>query len=72
MPNPNNGTFTLQLNTTQVADLMIYDAMGQLVSKQNVQPYVLQQLNISNAGVYLIAVITADGHRTTQRVIVNK
>ena len=71
-PNPNNGAFTLQLNTSTAADVMIYDALGQLVSKQKVQPHVQQQLNIATSGVYLIAVVTVDGKRTTQRVIVNR
>lgn len=72
IPNPNNGTFTLQLNTTEAADVMIYDALGQLVSTQKVQPHVQQQLNIANSGVYMISVVTADGQRSTQRVIVDK
>ena len=71
-PNPNNGNFTLQLNTKEPADVIIYDALGQLISKEKVQPNVIRQLNIAGPGVYVIMVITVDGQRTTQRVIVNK
>lgn len=72
MPNPNNGTFSLQLNSAKAADVMIYDALGQLISSEKVQPGVMQEMNISTPGIYLITVVTADGQRSTQRVIVNK
>lgn len=71
-PNPNSGTFTLQLNTTQIADVMIYDALGQLVSAQKVQGHVPSEITIEKDGVYFITVVTADGARTTKRVVVNK
>jgi hypothetical protein len=71
-PNPNNGTFALQLNTNEAADVTIYDALGQLLSARKVQPGVQEQINIESSGVYMIVVITADGWQTSQRVIVNK
>jgi hypothetical protein len=51
---------------------MIYDALGQLVSTQKVQPKVQQQITIESSGAYLLTVVTADGQRTTQRVIVTR
>lgn len=72
LPNPNNGTFLLQLNAKENADARIYDALGQLLGTQQVQPGVAQQLHIETPGVYLIVVVTNDGRRSTQRVVVNK
>jgi hypothetical protein len=72
MPNPNNGSFMLQLNTTQAAHVMIYDALGQLVNEEIVQPDVMHPVNIDHSGVYFITVLTVDGHRTSQRVVVTK
>ena len=71
-PNPNNGAFTLQLNTTLAADVMIYDAQGKLVNAQKVQPNVQTQMSVVESGMYMITVVTADGQRTSQRVIVNR
>jgi hypothetical protein len=71
-PNPNNGTFTFQSTATAPADLLIYDALGQLVSAQKVQPEMPQQLIIHASGIYLITFISADGHRSSERVIINK
>jgi hypothetical protein len=71
-PNPNNGTFTLQLKTTDAADVLIYDALGKLISRTRVNPDVQQQLQLTDAGMYLVTVITADGARSTQRVTVAK
>jgi hypothetical protein len=71
-PNPNNGSFTLQLTTTKMADVFIYDAIGQLVAADKIYPQVQQQINIETAGVYMITVVTADGARSSQRVVVNK
>ena len=71
-PNPNNGSFTLQLKTTDAADVLIYDALGKLISSTRVNPDVQQQLQLTDAGMYLVTVITADGARSTQRVTVTK
>ncbi len=71
-PNPNNGSFTLQLKTTDAADVLIYDALGKLISSTKVKPDVQQQLQLTEAGMYLVTVITADGARSTQRVTVSK
>jgi len=71
-PNPNSGSFTIQLNTSEAADVVIYDALGQLVSTQKVQPKMQQQITIESSGAYLVTVVTADGQRTTQRVIVTR
>jgi SprB repeat/Secretion system C-terminal sorting domain len=71
-PNPNNGTFTLVLNTSTVADVLIYDALGQLVQAQKVQPGVQQNFFVETSGVYMVTVITADGKKTAQRVIVTQ
>jgi Secretion system C-terminal sorting domain/SprB repeat len=71
-PNPNNGNFLLQLNTTQAATIFIYDAIGQLVQTKKILPHVQQQISIESAGVYLISIVTADGQRSSQRVVVNQ
>jgi membrane carboxypeptidase/penicillin-binding protein PbpC len=71
-PNPNNGSFTLQLNTATQADVLIYDAQGKLISATKVQPQIAQQVTLAESGMYLITVITADGQRSSQRVVVNK
>jgi len=71
-PNPNNGTFNLTLNTNEAAEVQVYDAVGQLVSTQMVQPKVQQTIHIEVSGAYMISVVTADGQRTTQRVIVTR
>lgn len=72
VPNPNNGTFTLQINSAKEADAMIYDLLGQLMSAQKIQPGVQQELHLSTPGIYLVTVVTAEGMRSTQRVVVNK
>jgi large repetitive protein len=71
-PNPNNGTFVLQLNTTETVDVMIYDAVGQLISANKVSGNVQHSITIETAGVYLISVVTNDGTISSQRVIISK
>ena len=71
-PNPNNGTFILQLNSSAAADVMIYDAQGKLVYTQKVQPHVATPMNIESSGMYMVTVITSDGQRASQRVMVTK
>ncbi|CAN5358592.1 hypothetical protein BH09BAC5_BH09BAC5_02230 [soil metagenome] len=69
-PNPNNGTFTFVSNSS--ADVMIYNAIGQLVNSFKAEAGENQQLYLENAGMYTITIITAEGTRTSQRVIVSK
>jgi len=69
-PNPNNGTFNLQV--ASASDVTIYDAQGKLVYAQKVQPNMQNTLNLSENGVYMITVINANGERTSQRVMVTK
>lgn len=71
-PNPNNGTFTLVLNTIEASEVVIYDGLGQLVSTQNVQPGVQQTITLTSSGAYMVSVITNDGQRTSKRIIVTK
>ncbi|CAN5380968.1 hypothetical protein BH09BAC5_BH09BAC5_20620 [soil metagenome] len=69
-PNPNNGTFTFVANST--ADVLIFDAIGQLVTSFKANAGVQQQLNLETAGMYTITIVNAQGQRTSQRVIVSK
>lgn len=70
-PNPNNGAFTLQLNGSSSARLVIYDAIGQMVQNAQIQPGT-HQLNIAAGGVYMIAVTTDDGQQIRQSVVVQR
>jgi hypothetical protein len=69
-PNPNNGTFNLQV--ASASDVTIYDAQGKLVYAHKVQPNVQNTLSLSENGVYMITVTNANGERTSQRVMVTK
>lgn len=71
-PNPNNGDFTLIPSGTGVVDVMIYNATGQLVSAEQMNCGVQNKISIAASGMYSVVIVTADGHRTTQRVIVNR
>jgi hypothetical protein len=69
-PNPNNGQFTLDLQSAHTAQLFIYDALGQLVKSQQIQPGTQQiALNVP-VGIYLVRVVTTDGKVSQQRVVV--
>ena len=70
-PNPNNGHFSVDLKATGTATVFIYDALGQLVSSQKIQPGIQQmELNVP-VGIYLLKVITAEGKVSQQRILVN-
>jgi hypothetical protein len=42
------------------------------VSTEKLQPNLAQQISIEESGMYFISVVTADGQRSSQRVVVNK
>lgn len=71
-PNPNNGEFTLIPGGSGVVDVMIYSATGQLVQAEKANCGQINPIRIDASGMYSIVLVTADGQRTTQRVIVNR
>ena len=71
-PNPNNGQFTLEINTAEAADVYVYDAIGQVVIAEKLQPGMQHQIALESSGAYLVTVVTKDGERTSKRVIVTK
>lgn len=71
-PNPNNGQFVIELNTAEAADVCVYDAIGQVVVAEKLQPGMQNQIKLESSGAYLVTVVTKDGERFSQRVIVTK
>ncbi len=71
-PNPNNGQFTFVQNSSASVDVLIYDALGQLVNSFQANAGVQQQLNLQVSGMYTITIVDANGNRSSQRVIVSK
>jgi hypothetical protein len=71
-PNPNNGTFTLNLNSLLIteAKLEIYSINGQLIYKKEIYSNI-EDIKLDAAhGVYF-AKITNDGKTATRKLIVN-
>ena len=71
-PNPNNGDFTIQINTTEAADILIYDAVGQLVSTEKVLPGELHKVSLGASGAYMVTMVSQNGERVSKRVIVTR
>jgi hypothetical protein len=69
-PNPNDGTFNVQIGSGDAVNLSVYDMQGKLVFAQQVKAGTIATANIREAGVYMVEAVTADGLRTTQRVVV--
>lgn len=71
-PNPNNGEFNLIPSGSGLVDVLIYNAAGQLISAEKANCGQINPIRIDASGMYTIAIVTADGQRTMQRVIVNR
>ncbi|TND08827.1 MAG: hypothetical protein FD123_1681 [Bacteroidetes bacterium] len=71
-PNPNNGTFTVALNSASSVELTIYDAQGKLVLTRPVQAHARESVTLAEAGLYTISIITESGARMMQRVVVSR
>jgi hypothetical protein len=69
-PNPNNGTFTINVNT--VSDVTIFDAQGKMVYSAKMLPENQNIISLENNGIYMINLTNANGQRSVQRVIVTK
>jgi hypothetical protein len=68
-PNPSNGEFTLQLGGTSVVNVVIVDALGQVVfaEQKNAGTH---RITLSSAGLYLVVVSDEKGNRWSRNVIV--
>jgi len=71
-PNPNDGSFNVQLNGSATGTLMIFDVQGKTVLEQIIQEGKLNTVVLSESGVYMMVVTTADGNRSTQRIVVTR
>jgi Glycine rich protein/SprB repeat/Secretion system C-terminal sorting domain len=69
-PNPNNGTFTINVST--VSDVTIFDAQGKLVYSAKMLPENQNIISLENDGMYMINVTSTNGQRSVQRVMVTK
>ncbi len=72
-PNPNSGTFTVRVSTTDALTLKLMDAVGKIVAIRNVvnsSGMASEDFTGIASGVYLLEA-TTDGQRYVQRVIVN-
>lgn len=76
MPNPNNGSFTVQLtfDNSQFVEVEILDIMGKMVQKENgemTSGHFDFEMNEAAAGIYFVK-ITAGNESMTQRIVVGK
>lgn len=71
-PNPNNGDFNITLNGTSSADVMIYNAAGQLVKTDHMVNGETLAVSLEASGMYMVTLTTAEGQQVTKRVVVNR
>lgn len=69
-PNPNNGDFTLQNNTLEPLEILIYDALGKVVFQGNTFSSAQTSLNLNlSSGVYQVN-IRQNGTMVTKKMVV--
>ncbi len=74
VPNPNNGSFTLQLSSseTEPVHVVVTDLLGRVVKEWNTITNRKEQVQMNvAAGTYMISAITAGG-KVTERVVVGE
>jgi hypothetical protein len=69
-PNPNNGLFTIDMQTNGVKNVFIYNVLGKIVYQKNNTSEKTLDIDISNEpkGVYLVQIIDEDGSETIKIV----
>lgn len=73
-PNPNNGKFNIELNSSEVAEVQIFDLNGRVVYKQNINN-ALQSVNVEHLdnGCYFVQLISNSGVRQqVQKIVISK
>jgi len=71
LPNPNNGTFTINININpqEIKSVQVFNVLGQSIYKQSGLPNTIIQLQSSTKGVLLVE-ITTTSQRITRKIIV--
>ena len=67
-PNPSSGNVSVQFNDAKSRLIHINNMVGQLIQQLNVRSNSVQ-LNLNDAGIYLLTVISEEGTRTQKLVI---
>lgn len=70
-PNPNNGRFTLQMDTENFDqfELSIFDAFGKLVHRENMYTKTVEVNTMLNAGVYTLLLHNSEVHFNTSFIV---
>jgi len=72
-PNPNNGTFNIELHSMSTVNIKVYSILGQEVYRDQIEPTgnVVKRYNLNylEQGVYIVSVSNADGVTKTIRWI---
>jgi PKD repeat protein len=69
-PNPNNGIFTISLNSSQSFDVMIYNTIGQLVvNETKVNQSTDIDLNNFGRGIYSVLVKQGENYKTIKVIV---
>jgi hypothetical protein len=69
-PNPNNGSFVVETNTTDKQTIALYDVNGKLVLSQTITGKTNIDASILNEGVYNISIVSNEGVVNKRLVIV--
>ncbi len=69
-PNPNNGSFSIQTNSSEAKDIFVYDVMGNVVLEMKQVSEENNSIDITNqaSGIYIVHVVTGNSVET-QRII---
>lgn len=73
-PNPNNGKFNIELNSSEVVEVQIFDLNGRVVYKQTINN-ALQSVNVEHLdnGCYFVQLISNSGVRQqVQKIVISK
>lgn len=69
-PNPNNGRFVIETNTTEKQTMQIYDVNGKLALNQTINGKTIIDASNFNEGVYNISIINNEGVINKKVVII--
>jgi len=72
-PNPNNGTFTIQISSSEAKDITVQNLLGNIVYKSHNNTANNIEIDLRNyaIGVYVVKVITASGNIYAEKVVYN-
>ena len=68
-PNPSNGSFTVDFDTTDITEIQLTNLLGNIIMKQQTDKQTQIKIDNLKSGIYILTIINKDNRSTSRKII---